>query len=185
MTPTIKPLPNMEIKSLLLTLLLSAFISETAQAQSIPRPKIPTITIPKISIVQPTISVPIPTVTIPRIPTQNISTISVPITTVQIPTPSVINIPNNQPPTEFKIQGTSPTRPSFVSAIKRGTNEPEIKTGTGSVNIDISTTVSSANINVVIPSNQIVAPADVNFNVTTAGSLITNTTLSFPIPALD
>ncbi|TAF07149.1 MAG: hypothetical protein EAZ77_10725 [Nostocales cyanobacterium] len=177
----IKPIVNLEIQDLMLTVLLTALMSETVHAQSIPTTNIPTINLPNISIIQPSINIPKPTITIPK-------------PTIKIEIPSVVNVQNNifQPPTNFVIEGaTDNTRPSFISAIKEGNNIPQIQTGRGSTTVSIPNgTTTISNINVVLPSTNIVAPGDVNLNVNTTeiptfGSLVNTVNLSFPLPTLD
>ncbi|MBK1988950.1 hypothetical protein A0J48_015625 [Sphaerospermopsis aphanizomenoides BCCUSP55] len=176
MTIKINPTTKLTVKGLILTAILTTLIPKTAQAQSIPIINIPTITLPKT-----TITVPKPTIKVPK-------------PTIKIEIPTVTNAQNNifQQPTNFVIEGaTDNTSPSFISAIKEGSNIPQIQTGRGSTTVSIpNATTTISNINVVLPSTNIVAPGDVNLNVNTTeiptfGSLVNTVNLSFPLPTLD
>jgi len=173
MTLKIKSITSLKVQGLILTILLSTFIHESVQAQSIP-----TIKLPNISIIKPGITVPKPTITIPK-PT--------------IQTPSVFQVPAN-----FVVSPAVNTTSSFVSVIKEGSNLPQIQTGTvtgtgsKSIAIPVATQTSGtvSTINVVLPSQNSVSSGDVNFNVdttpiSTVGSVINSVNLSFPIPVLD
>jgi hypothetical protein len=182
----IKSIANIEIKGLILTFLFTALISETVQAQSIP-----TINVPNISILRPSINIPKPTIKVPK-------------PTIKIELPSIANAQKNifQQPTTFVIKGAeNNTRPSFISVTQNGINLPQIQTGIGKTTVTGKTTVNTtiniptttttlSNVNVVVPSTNIVAPGTVNLNVNTTeiptfGSLINTVNLSFPLPVLD
>ncbi|AFZ58964.1 hypothetical protein H6G54_23890 [Anabaena cylindrica FACHB-243] len=184
MTPKIQPTAHPQVKGLILTLLLSVLMAETAQAQSIPSINIPTIKVLDISVIRPSINIPKPT--------------------IKIEIPSVIKPQDNifKQPTNFVINGAANnTRPSFISVIQDGINIPQIQTGIGqttvientkintTINIPTATTTLST-INVVVPSTNIVDPGNINFNVTTTpisdqGSVMNSVNLSLPLPILD
>jgi hypothetical protein len=162
MRSTIEPRDILKVKSLILTLFLTALMSESVQAQFIPtitapRITVPTITVPEIKIYQPTVAV-----------------------------PQITPIPSSF---EVKVPAGS-TRPSFISVIQEENKPLEKITGLGGINIPIPAVRTTTIINVVIPSQNIVAPENVNLNVNLTpipdvGSVVNSVNFSFPLPALD
>jgi hypothetical protein len=205
MRSTIEPRDVLKVKSLVLTLFLTALMSESAEAQFIPTITVPrpTITVPGITVPRPTITVPRPTITVPGItvprPTITAPTITVPRPTITAPGINVPAIQIDQPTvavpqitrtelsSSFEINVPEGSiRPSFVSAIQEEDQTPVITTGVGSINIAIPDGVTTTMVNVVRPSQNIVDPQTVNLNVNLTpipdvGFLVNSVNFSFPV----